>query len=321
MDSLLSRFAEESYWMARYIERAESLARLLDVTKSFGAALDADGNWTQVLDLFGDRKRYIESHGAIEARKVIRFYLLDQKNPGSIIRSIRAAHDNARTLRHLISVEMWTHINIFYNELLALRARDVTEARLTTVCSLVKKGCQLFQGCTRNTLYRDQVWHFYRIGRLVERCDQITRLADIKAGASMKEKAAVDEATDLSQWHMLLRAASAYHGYLRVHPREMTPETVASFILYDPAFPGSIGFCATELEKEFANLKPYVSEVQVAAVDRDVLALQKLAKPSSQNLRDDALHDYLDSVQLELMRLHDTVAKHFFPTLEVSATA
>ncbi|MEZ5738474.1 MAG: alpha-E domain-containing protein [Burkholderiaceae bacterium] len=237
------------------------------------------------------------------------------ENPWSIISSIRAAHDNARTLRHLISVEMWTQINIFYNQLLKLRARDVTEAKLTAVCAQIKNACQLFEGCTRNTLYRDQVWHFYRTGRLIERCDQITRLVDIKGRPKGITKAALVEAIDVSQWHTLLRSASAYHGYLRSH-REISSEAVASYILFDPGFPGSIVFCSIELQKELANLKRYVGEKQIAAVTRELRTLLKLAKPSAEHVHDDARHDYLDSVQIELMKLHGAIAKQFFPQYE-----
>ncbi|MEZ5727969.1 MAG: alpha-E domain-containing protein [Burkholderiaceae bacterium] len=115
------------------MERAENLARILDVTKSFGDVHDAGANWGQVLDLFGDRKAYLARFREIDARRVIRYYTIDRDVSNSIISSVRMAHANARTLRHLISVEMWTNINIFYNRLLALKP--------ATSSSLASPGC------------------------------------------------------------------------------------------------------------------------------------------------------------------------------------
>lgn len=313
MDSLLARFAEDSYWLARYIERVENLARILDVTESFGHGHDAGANWAPVLDLFDDRAVYKKRHGAIQSRKVIRFYLLDKTNPNSIISSVQAAHANARTLRHLISVEMWTHINIFYNELLELRARDVTERRLSLICQRIKDQCQLFQGCTQNTLYRDQVWQFFRIGRLIERSDQTTRLIDIKTSSVLAGKRTVADAVDASQWHALLRSASAYHGYLRVNPREINAELVASYVLFDPGFPRSVAFCSRELNDAVASLLAYVDKPLVGAVKRQLRVLDKLAKPVPAKVTVESRHEFLELVQAELSKLHQAIGKQFFP--------
>jgi uncharacterized alpha-E superfamily protein len=299
--------------MARYIERAESLARILDVTESFGQGHDAGANWAQVLDLFSDRAAYKKRHGAIQARNVIRFYLLDKTNENSILASLGAAHSNARTLRHLISVEMWTHLNVFYNELLELRARDVTQQRLSAVCQDIKHGCQLFQGSTQNTLYRDQVWQFYRIGRLIERCDQTTRLIDIKTSSVLAGKRTVADSVDVSQWHTLLRAASAYHGYLRVNPRELTAELAAGYVLFDPGFPGSLAFCTNELGDALKGLEGFVDKPVMGTVKRQLRVLNKLAKPSSTKVAEGTLHDFLDSVQSELTKMHLELGKQFFP--------
>jgi uncharacterized alpha-E superfamily protein len=35
LDSLLARFAENSFWMARYMERVENLARILEINGTY----------------------------------------------------------------------------------------------------------------------------------------------------------------------------------------------------------------------------------------------------------------------------------------------
>ena len=93
---------------------------------------------------------------------------------------IRAARENARTLRPWISTEMWSQINVFYNQLLALTPKDVVMPQLNRVCRMIKEACQTHTGITEGTFFRDQGWHFYEMGRLIERADQTTRLLDIK---------------------------------------------------------------------------------------------------------------------------------------------
>lgn len=310
MDTLLSRFAEDSYWMARYVERAESLARIINVTRSFGQTRDLNANWGPVLDLFEDRQAYRSRFGSITEKNVLRFYLLDKTNGNSIISSINFAHNNARTLRHLISVEMWTLINVFATRLAAMRVRDIAGSKLTTVCEGIKNDCELFQGSTLNTLYRDQVWHFYRFGRLLERCDQTVRLVDIKT-RPVTGRGHTPEMVDVSQWHSLLRAASAYHGYLKQHPRELTPQTAAGFVLLDPSFPGSARFCVDELASVIEDLKPYIPAAHYRAV-ASALRQLKQATRGRPTVPEDKLSDKLKVIQEATEELHKALADMVF---------
>lgn len=299
--------------MARYVERAESLARILDVTETFGRGRDAGADWVSVLKLFGDVEVFNKRYKAVDAKSVIRFYTLDKASPNSILNSLRLARNNARTLRHLISVEMWTKINVLYNRVSEAKARDVAQTRLSVFCSSVKDDCQLFLGSTHNTLFRDQVWFFYRLGRFIERCDQTTRLVDIKTRSSASREAAMAEGLDISEWNSLLRAAGTYHGYLRRHPREMTELTVSSFVLFDPAFPGSLSFCVREMSGILDDMRAVLDDKAIARLKRQIRRLERIAKTSPEKVLEDGLQQFVDLVQLELMKLHQAFAKQFFP--------
>ena len=48
MSSLLSRYAESVFWMARYFERAESLARIIETQTSFQRGRD-DNSWAWIV--------------------------------------------------------------------------------------------------------------------------------------------------------------------------------------------------------------------------------------------------------------------------------
>ena len=130
----LSRYAETAFWIARYMERAENLARVLDVNETFSRDSQGSQNWPSVLQLYDDGERFHEDHATASAEAVISFYTLDLKSPGSILSAVRMARENARTLRPLISTEMWIHLNIFYNKLRDLTEEDAREPRLARLC-------------------------------------------------------------------------------------------------------------------------------------------------------------------------------------------
>ncbi len=153
---LIARHAGSALWLARYMERIENLARLLDVTKTFAGDAEGGGNWLSLLRIIGDQTAFFAKHVTPEAASVAHFYLLDGDNPTSVQSSIRYARENARTLRALISTEMWLQINVFHGRIRALRAEDIASEELSGVCAMLKDGVQAHNGVTEGTFYRDQ---------------------------------------------------------------------------------------------------------------------------------------------------------------------
>ena len=173
------------------MERIENLARLLDVTKTF-AAMPTTATGCRCCASTATR-RVLRALSRRRARTAsARFYLLDADNSSSVQAAIAAARENARTLRALISTEMWLQINVFHGRIRALTEDDLAPDRLSAVCAMLKEGAQAHTGITEGTFYRDQCWHFYMIGRYLERADQTTRLLDTRfnrAGAAARGSA------------------------------------------------------------------------------------------------------------------------------------
>jgi uncharacterized alpha-E superfamily protein len=312
LSSLLARFAENSFWLARYVERAENLARILDVNETFARDDRGESDWLPILRLHHDEDRFHERYRNVDAANVVRYYIIDEKNPNSIRCSIRAARENARAIRHLISLETWTQINVFYNWIAGLTRRNVRLSDLSRLCGEIKEGCQLHYGIAAGTLYRDQLWSFYRLGTFIELCDQTTRLVDIKYHALLPRATDVGTALDVSQWNALLRSASAYHGYRRVYPQEMTPVTVAGFILLEPRFARSIPHCVREIRQGVTNLLGNAELKKVSFAPPALDELTDLAGWSADQVIAYGLHEYLDRVQLKLLELGEAIADTFF---------
>lgn len=312
MQSLLSRFAEHSFWMARYVERAENLARILDVNETFARDSQGASDWLPILRLHSDEEHFAERYSTPNSSSVTRFYIIDSSNRNSIHFSIRAARENARSIRHLISLETWTQLNVFYNWVSGLSGRALPLTELARVCAKIKEGCQLHYGIVSGTFYRDQVWLFYRIGAFMELCDQVTRLVDIKYHALLPSAFDVGTPLDVAQWNALLRSASAYHGYRRVYPQEMTPQTVAGFILLDPSFPRSVHNCAREIKEVLAKLLVREELRGVTFPMDQVDELIALSEWAPVDVIGYGLHEYVDRVQLMLLAIGEQIDDTFF---------
>src|SRR5687767_9413951 len=113
---MLSRVADSIYWMSRYIERAENVARFVDVTLNLMLDLPGGGaqQWQPLVDITGDTEAFAERYGKPTQRNVIQFLTFDTENVNSILSCLRAARDNARSVREIISSEMWEQLNQSY---------------------------------------------------------------------------------------------------------------------------------------------------------------------------------------------------------------
>ncbi|MGF1612118.1 MAG: alpha-E domain-containing protein [Kiloniellales bacterium] len=313
MSRLLSRYAKATFWMARYVERAENLARVLDVQETFSRDSRGGQNWRSVLQLYADEERFLKNHKSVEAEDVIRFYILEQENPASILACIKMARENARTLRALISTEMWVQLNMYFAKLRSLTPQDVAEPRLGRICMTIKEACQTHTGITEGTFYRDEGWHFYQLGRLIERADQTTRLLDVKYHLLLPSPSQVGSPFDVSQWNAVLRSASGFHAFRRLYPSGMSPATVTGFLLFDRGFPRSVMACVSAIEETLTRLRArYSLRRGVASQERLDLLRTALEEETSDSIIGRGLHEFLDGIQLALIQVSEQLGRDFF---------
>ena len=310
---LLARYAEGLFWMARYLERVENLARLVDVTQTFETPGREAESWYALVRINADEAGFAARGLAPEAEAVKRFYLLDAANPTSVPASIEAARTNARTLRPLISTEMWMQLNMFHRDAVAIHASELHGDLLSRLCARLKEGVQTHTGITEGTFFRDQGWFFYQLGRLIERADQITRLLDIRYHLLVPGGAEERRVTELTQWGAVLRAAAGYHAFRRIAPVAFMPADVVAFLLTDTAFPRSVLLCVEQIDLCLTQLRGrYGLRGTVAALERiEEIRAALLGRPVG-NLIAGGLHDFLDALQRDLIRVAGEIGTAFF---------
>src|ERR1043165_6595431 len=112
---MLSRVADSIYWMSRYVARAENVARFVEVNLQL--MLDSSAGqgqqWAPLVATTGDHEQFAGRYGPANQENVIQFLAFDPENPNSILSCLRAARENARTIREIISSEMWLQLNKF----------------------------------------------------------------------------------------------------------------------------------------------------------------------------------------------------------------
>jgi uncharacterized alpha-E superfamily protein len=310
LPSLLARFASNVYWLGRYLERAENLARILDINETYARGGATGPDWQRVLDLYADTPRFFERNQTADAASVLNFYVIDLANPTSIAATVRMARENARSLRHLISTEMWTHLNIFHNRVARLNQRDLRLSNVSNVCEDIKEACQTFEGIAEGTFFHGEPWCFYQIGKYIERADQTTRILDIGFGRIAED---TQDTLETVHWNVLLRSVAGYHAFRGLYPAGSQPRDIATFLLYDEEFPRAVGLCVERLSVRLGELETRHGHARHAAVEdaRRNLVFSLTTGPGG-HITPRNLHKYLDSLQISLGTVSTSLTLAFF---------
>ena len=311
--ALLTRDAEGLFWLARYLERVENMARLIDVAQSFESPGFEAEAWFALVRINADEESFLARGPAVNALRVKNFYLLDKSNSTSIPACLESARTNARTLRPLISTEMWKQLNVFHRFVTGITADDLEGDALSRLCTRIREGVQAYTGIAEGTLYRDQGWYFHELGRYLERADQTTRMLDIKYTAILPRGGEEKRVADLIQWNAVLRVATGYYHFKRLARAEFSPQDVVQFLLRDASAPRSVLLCVRRIESHLGDLRRHYGLASVAeALERvEVLRAFLLEKPLDHILAT-GLHEYLDLVQIHLQELAGAIGRAFF---------
>jgi uncharacterized alpha-E superfamily protein len=311
---MLSRIAQELFWLGRNVARAEHTARMLDGV--FQASLqgrpdDPSGvrlGWGSILAIMG---------AGADARPVRRDEVLNRmtlarEEPASVISCVSRAREGARTVRDVISAEMWEAVNTTH---LALSAGDL-EGRMQmgpySVFQYVKERSALFWGLTSRTMLRDEARAFLVAGGRIESADMVLRMLRVAmpaAGAAESDPARPDGVRD-GQALALLQAVGGFQAFRRAVPAPPNAGPVVRFLLYERAYPDSVAAS--------------VDAVHGALVDADeaprssepVLRLSRLAADLEFRGRaaaeDGNLAEASSLVQSELALIDADIAERYF---------
>ncbi len=243
---MLSRVADNLYWMSRFVERAESITRMVEVTKDTylesGREINDEEFWHSTLNALCA----VEIFEADKIVKVDEFLLFSKDWSNSIRNCIFSARENARMVRDQLSDEIWIELNNLYLFFLDDDAQKVFNNRPSQFFLKVIRFSLVFQGLVDATVHHDEGWRFISIGKYLERADQTSRILDtlsLKYGESSR--------TDLIS---VLRSCSALSAYRRQFRGELSLRNVASFLLFSQDFPRSIRFAIRRIDSNLHEI-------------------------------------------------------------------
>ena len=308
---LLSRTASSLYWLGRYIERADFMARLIEATVRLDVLSSrpaGEAAWSSSLTVTETDDDFAKSGAAMTQIEVVRFLTLDTSHPGSVVRCLAMARDNARAVRTALSRDAWTAINrawlIFEN-----RAGVGGTAATLNMVEAVKNETRGFEGAVQRMLRNQATW-FVRLGQAIERADNTARLLDVKYHILLPEGERVGGVVDRDQWTTILQTVSAVTAYRWLYSDGLRASNVIDLLVTRKEMPRSLAASIDEVVDILGDLARHTGSHGEA--DRMArMRAARAAKTRSGEIMTSGLHQYLLSFIDENAKLHGAIGRQF----------
>jgi len=291
---MLSRTADNLYWIARNMERAETAARLLEVGARISLLPTAHGyrnDWDSLLRASGNANGYAAKYGAPAQAQIESYLFFDRDNPNSVASCITNARENGRIIRTALTTQVWDALNTAFQELRQIEANR-NGHELSRLTDWVLRHAAMVRGAIDATLLRNDGYNFLNIGYYLERGDSTARLMDVKYYVLLPRADYVGSGLDNDQWSMLLRAMSANRAFHWAYGGEITSAKIAHFLILNPQCPRSLITCVAGMNNHLIRLaRLYGRETPVQAAAAQLLSA--LENQSTEQIFEEGLHEFL----------------------------
>ena len=310
---MLSRSGQGLYWMGRYLERAEHLCRLLRMEAE--ALVDRPPReiyfgWSRIygsihhlppggaLDIGDDLFTLVDSYTLADD------LTFERTNPYSVRNCFSLGRENARQMRHCISAEMWTQLNLAYLRIQKLSIQDIWHSPESFYEELLTEIATV-TGVADTTMYRDEGWRFLQIGRFIERVQLSTSLllAHLAADFAVPGESETD-------WTSLLRVYHAFDAYNRRYSVEVRPKQVIDLLVTDSMLPDSLSRSLDRVASGLDDLGPGPDDRASADAMRLAGRMAALVRYDWQDQEDHA--QLLRQVRGQGRELHHLMASAYF---------
>src|SRR6267378_1779304 len=248
---MLSRTADNLYWLARYVERAEYLARILEVTHRLTtlplAYVGSTNEWESAVATAGCAHAFSSLYDEANEETVTEFLCFSTANPASIRSCFELARSNARAVRTALTSEMWAAINGAWLELKRYGNAPTSREELSRFLRWVQETSLRYDGSAYRTMLRNDAYWFSRLGVYMERADNTARILDVKYHLLLPANERVGGPLDYFQWSAILRSVSALTAYHWVYRESVKPWLIADLLILRDEMPRSLASCYENL--------------------------------------------------------------------------
>ena len=312
--NMLSRTADNLYWLSRYVERAEYLARILEATLRLTALplayVGASNEWESAVATAGCSSAFLAAHKEANEENVVDFLAFSSDNPSSIRNCLELARHNARAVRTALTMEMWDAINGTWLELKRYGNGPSSREEVLRFLRWVQESSLRFDGSAYRTMLRNDAYWFSRLGVYVERADNTARILDVKYHLLLPENERVGGPLDYFQWSAILRTVSANTAYHWVYRDSVKPWFIADLLILKDEMPRSLSSCYEAIVRNLDSIASVYG--RQGAAQRQARGIRtRLQNSRMDGIFQRGLHEFIGEFITENNRLGVAITEQF----------
>ncbi len=320
---MLSRTADNLFWMCRYLERAENTARMLEVNLQMSLlpqdAQTRDGSWRAVLRISELEAAFDAAYESTTPHDVLHFMVRAPDNPSSIYACLRAARENARSVRGSLTTDLWETHNFTWLELQRMLREGQPERNPGEFFEWVKFRSQVARGVTVGTMMADESLCFQRMGIHLERADNTARLLDVKFHEQDNSEFPAAEPprpasthSEFYRWSAILGSVSALETYRKVYRDVIHADRVAELLILRGDMPRSLLASVNAVAQDLAR----ISNGKSAETERRAgMLAAELQYGRIETILDAGLHTFLERFLAQINDLGNRISQDFLVPL------
>jgi uncharacterized alpha-E superfamily protein len=237
--------------------------------------------------------------------------IFDYNNPSSIFSIIKNARENARSIRNVLSTELWESINKWFLFSKNYKVNKFDSGKIYTFSESIEAHIATIKSNVSNSLLHNNVWHFINLGIFVERALQIIRILRSKISDwSILSNNGVNKAVMTYQWTIMLKSLEAFDMHNFQFKGQRSKATIFKMIIANDIFPRAMIYTFNKIAFHLKEISVRTNEFDEVFGKLEILITENLAFEDFGD--EEIVVSYLEDAYKKVSNLHFELSNMYF---------
>lgn len=307
---MLSRVANNLFWMDRYMERSYGLLNLIRTNHNSTIDSGDYSSWNAILKTYMGIEEFKIYENYSDSISIIDFMLFDINNSNTLINMVTRARENARSVQEHISRELWLSVNKYY--LYVNNKKIIKKYKKSDPIDFVNELLQynhIYYSSADITQERGNAYCFMNLGKYFERVVQSIDFLSVRV-ISLN-----DENQNLSEsffWKNLLSSIGGYQLYIKTYKSIFNVENIIEMISINEFFPRSIRYSVKKLNTHIERLNQFNRLNDTKLLFNIGKLKNSLDYTTIEGIKKIGLNKFLENIKFDLNEISTNINKVYF---------
>jgi len=312
---MLSRVANNLFWMDRYMERSFGLLNLINT--NYNSALES-GDYSSWIDILNKYLNISENFSTPDnyddTISIIDYILFDDTNPNTLLNTITHSRENARNVQEHISRDIWLSTNKYY--LYISKKNNRTKFKKSNPIEFLedlKKFNMIYLSSAYVSQERGSAYCFMNLGKYLERTIFSIDILTFKILELSENNQSLIESLFLKNLIFLM---GGYQLYVKTYKSIFNIENIIEMIIINEFFPRSVKYNLNRITQNIIELDQYNQIIGENELVFNAKKLQNtLTYTTINSIKKIGLNSFLFELKNDLNNLSQLINQRYFSQL------